>query len=389
MGPVSSVASATCNRTERRALVGAIGFVVALLVSSTALGQSDAAKKRAQALQVEGLGLMQKGDSRAALPKFDEAFRLVQSPKILFNRGKAHRALGEDVAALADFERFLEEAPYAPKESRVEAERAVQALRPRAAYLEVQVEDVGSTITVDGHEVGTAPLARPVVVAPGTHEVRVVKPGMNDDARSVSPIAGQKVRVVFKLTLVVGNAPAPVAPPTPVAPTVAAAPTPAPVAAPAAAAAPAATPPTVVVVTSGGGQPAPRPREQPWQITAAWLSAGAGVLFLGAGITAQVLTSAKYDEFNDVRNSPTVMNPTGQCNKLLSESGGGPCQGLLDSAEQRQKLAIAGFAAAGATLAGALIFYLAAPSSSAGHDVAAACSPSQHSGVSCALTLRF
>ena len=265
---------------------------------------------------------MQKGDSRAALPKFDEAFRLVQSPKILFNRGKAHRALGEDVAALADFERFLEEAPYAPKESRVEAERAVQALRPRAAYLEVQVEDVGSTITVDGHEIGTAPLARPVVVAPGTHEIRVVKPGMNEDARSVSPIAGQKVRVVFKLTLVVGNAPAPVAPPAPAAPTVAVAPTPAPPAAPVAA--PAATPPTVVVVTSGGGQPAPRPREQPWRITAAWVSVGAGVLFLGAGITAQVLTSAKYDEFNDY----VAPNPSGKCNKVLPRSGDGTA-GLL------------------------------------------------------------
>jgi hypothetical protein len=106
------------------------------------------------------------------------------------------------------------------------------------------------------------------------------------------------------------------------------------------------------------------------------------VLFLGAGITAQVLTSAKYDEFNDVP-------PEGMCNKLKMDAGGGQCPGLLAAAEQRQKLAIAGFAAAGVSLAGALIFYLAAPSSSAGHDVAAACSPTQLSGVSCALSLRF
>ena len=383
MGPAASVASAIF-RVERRAPVGAIGFVLALLVSGAALGQSDAAKKRAQALQVEGLGLLQKGDSRAALEKFDEAFRLVQSPKILFNRGKAHRALGEDVAALADFERFLDEAPYAPKESRVEAERAVQALRPRVAYVELQVEDVGSTISVDGREVGEAPLPRPLVVAPGAHEVRVVKPGMNDDVRKVSPIAGQKLRVVVKLTVVV--APAPIAP---AATTAAAAPTPAPSPATAAPAVAAAAPsPTIVVVTGGGQQPAPPARERPWQITAAWVAAGAGVLFLGAGITAQVLTSAKYDEFNDVRTAPAP-TPEGKCNKLLADSGGGPCQGLLDAAEQRQKLAIAGYVAAGAALAGALIFYLAAPSRSAGHDVAAACSPNQLSGVSCALTLRF
>jgi len=383
MGPAGSVVSATCNRVGRQPLVGAIGFVVALLVSGSAVGQSDAAKKRAQALQVEGLGLMQKGDNRAALQRFDEAFRLVPSPKILFNRGKAHRALGEDVAALADFERFLDEAPYAPKESRVEAERAVQALRPRLSYLEIQVDDVGSTISVDGRDIGSAPLPRPVVVAPGTHDIRVVKSGMNDDARSVSPIAGQKLRVVIRLTSVAASAPPPVAP---AAPPAAAAPTPPP---PPAAAAPAVTsgaqPPTVVVVNAGGQQ-APRAREQPWQMTAAWVSVGAGVLFLGAGITAQVLTSAKYDEFNDVRTAPDWM---GRCNKPAPDNGGGPCPGLLEAAELRQKVAIAGYAAAGASLASALIFYLAAPSSSAGSDVAAACSPNPLSGVSCALTLRF
>ena len=156
---------------------------------------------------------------------------------------------------------------------------------------------MGSTVSVDGAEIGAAPLPRPVVVAPGTHEVRVVKSGTNDDVRSVSPIAGQKLRVVVKLTVTVASAPAPVAPAATTAP-----PTPAPSPVPAAAA-PAATPTTAVVVT-GGQQPAPRGSERPWQITAAWVSAGAGVLFLGAGITAQVLTSAKYDEFNDVHTAP-------------------------------------------------------------------------------------
>ena len=78
MGPAGSVVSATCNRAGRQPLVGALGFVVALLISASAVGQSDGARKRAQALQVEGLGLMQKGDNRAALQRFDEAFRLVE-----------------------------------------------------------------------------------------------------------------------------------------------------------------------------------------------------------------------------------------------------------------------------------------------------------------------
>jgi len=121
-------------------------------------------------------------------------------------------------------------------------------------------------------------------------------------------------------------------------------------------------------------------------MTAAWISVVAVSLKKNAGITAQVLTSAKYDEFNDVRTAPGWM---GQCNKPAPDNGGGPCPGLLEAAELRQKVAIAGFAAAGASLASALIFYLTAPSSSAGNDVAAACLPNHLSGVSCALTLRF
>lgn len=358
-----------------------IAFILVLLASATAVGQSDGATKRAQALQVEGLGLMQKGDNRAALQKFEEAFRLVQSPKILFNRGKAHRALGEDVEALVDFERFLDEAPYAPKESRAEAERAVQALRPRLSYLEIQVDNPGSTISVDGRQVGTAPLLRPVVVAPGTHEVRVTKPGMNDDSRSVAPIAGQKLRVMVYLVAVAAPAPPPTT--APAATAAAAAPAPTPPAVTPASDSPA-EPPTTVV--TDGSPPASATGGQRWQITAAWITAAAGLAFLGAGITAQVLVDSKTDEFNAVGDEDM---PATQCNKQVENYGPAPCKELIEAADLRQKLAIAGFAAAGLSLAGALVFALTAPSSSAGQAATAACAPTPFAGVSCAFTLRF
>jgi len=170
------------------------------LAAPRALAQNDAAnKKQAQALQVEGLRLMQKGDNQGALAKFEEAFRLVSSPKILFNMGKAHLALGDEPKAAEELERFLDEAPYAPKESRDEAQRKLDTLRPRLSYLEVQTDDVGSTISIDGQVVGTAPLARPSVVRPGAHEVRVEKSEMVTQVHQVAPIAGQKLRVVVKL----------------------------------------------------------------------------------------------------------------------------------------------------------------------------------------------
>lgn len=190
---------------------GAAVLVGLLLAASTARAQSEADKKRAVSLQTEGVKLMQRGDNPGALAKFEEAYRLVPSPKILFNMGRAHAEMGDDVKALAELERFLDEAPYAPKESRDDATRRVEALRPKLSYLDIQIEDVGAAIAVDGLSVGIAPLSRPVVVKPGAHEVRTEKPEMTTDVRTVSPLAGQKVRVVVKL--VPAFHPAPGAPP--------------------------------------------------------------------------------------------------------------------------------------------------------------------------------
>src|ERR1041384_5797929 len=98
---------------------------------------------------------MQKGDNKHALEKFEAAYRLAPSPRILFNRGKAHNALGHDIEALDDFERFLDEAPYAPKQSRDEAQRIVDSLRPKMSYLDIVTDDSGARV-VDGKEVGVA-----------------------------------------------------------------------------------------------------------------------------------------------------------------------------------------------------------------------------------------
>ena len=357
--------------------------IVLVLTGAVARGQSAADKKQAQALVVAGVHLMDTGDNRGALGKFDEAFKLFPSPKILFNMGRAHYALHEEVDALTDFERFLDESPYAPKESRAEAERVIAELRPRLSYLDLDVEDVGSHISVDGREVGTAPLARPVVVAPGAHEVRVEKPGLLPTIRNVSPVPGQKLRLALKLTAATETAPPPVAA-TPANPSLLT-PT-APGAAPSTAAE--ASPSTTAPVVFASNPPAQPSHPASWHTTAAWISAGAGALFLAGGIAAQVASSSKNADFNAVTNpSPGQM----QCNQTHPDNGGGPCSSLLDAANSRHTLAIVAFVASGAALGAALTFYLTSPTGAgAARDVAALCLPnSESSGVSCALSMKF
>jgi hypothetical protein len=390
--------TSTDHSPGTRARLGCVSLLVvaiAILIAPPARAQSDDAKKQAQALQVEGVRLLQKGDNRAALAKFNEAFALVQSPKIMFNMGKAYRALGNDVEALRAFDTFLDEAPYAPKASRADAEREVQALRPKLSYVEIETEDTGSTVRIDGREVGKAPLVRPVVVAPGTHEVKVDKTGMVAETRSVAPIAGQKLRVVVKLS--------PVPPPEPQIkkgenPPVVVTRPPANDGVPGRRRAsvdtdkPDTTEPTEHPPGHLDGPPVEAPPSgHPWQYTAAWVSIGIGALALAGGITAQVLWSQKNNQFNSVKN------PADPTQFLCTTSdppnyGGGPCQGLHQAATLRLTLAIAGYATAGAAAIGALVFYLTAPSSPEGHAAAVslACLPAASaSGLSCALTTRF
>jgi hypothetical protein len=365
---------------RRRSRVSPIFKAAALLAllgaASRANGQTDADKKQAQALQVAGVRLMDHGDNRGALDKFEAAFRLFPSPKILFNMGKARNELGQAADAVNDFERFLDEAPYAQKESRDEAERLIKVLRPQLSYLDLTTDDVGSRITVDGREVGTAPLARPLAVMPGPHEVHFDKAGMLTETRSVAPVAGQKLRIYVKLTPV---------------PSATAAPTPEPAPARAAAAPPPGAPttsPPVVTVQEPLSEPVAT-AHRPWQLDAAWIAGGAGVVFLAGGITAQVLASSKNADFNNVTNAPS---PNGQCNKSLPNAGGGPCQGLLDGANTRSTIALIGYVASGVALAGALVFYLTAPSPPrpSGHSTAIACLPGiEAPGMSCSLTTRF
>ena len=289
--------------------------------------------------------------------------------------GRAHFALHEEVEALTAFERFLDESPYAPKESREEAERVVTQLRPRLSYLDLQIDDNGSKISVDGHEIGTAPLARPVVVTPGAHEVRVEKTGLVTSTQTVSPVPGQKLRMVVRLSAPAEAAPPPVTPAAaPTAPGVTAVPPPQ-------------TGGSNVAAVVSAPPSAEAPQGHTWHTTAAWISAGAAAAFLVGGITAQALSSSKNGDFNSHVNPTTNL----QCNQAIAGDGGPSCVTLLDAANSRHTLAIAGFVASGVAVAAALTFYLTTPADGGSrHAMAALCLPNaQTGGASCSLSLTF
>jgi len=131
----------------------------------------DPAKTAAKAKLEEGARLLDGGDYAQALERFEEAHRLVPSPKIFFNIGLAQVGLARNPDALRAFERFVAEAKDAAANNVAEARAQIDALLPKVAIVDIQCGEVGREIVIDGRAYGGTPLAAPVYLDPGRHQL--------------------------------------------------------------------------------------------------------------------------------------------------------------------------------------------------------------------------
>jgi hypothetical protein len=333
--------------------VAALACFALLSTAAPAAAQSGEPAARARSLQAQGLRLLEQQKSAEALAKFEAAYDLVPSPKILYNMGRAQEGLGRDLEAFTSFERFLEGATDVPPAARADAERRRDALRARLAAVEV-TGPAGATVVVDGRAVGELPLGAPVLVAPGAHAVLIQRAGTILHEQRVTAASGGTV--VVKLAVVESPPPRP------------------------AADAPAPAPRPEVVVAAPPPEGAPRS----WQRPAAWTSAGLAVAALGVGTAFQLRASSKFEAFNDVREAPLTAN--GRCNDRAPQGGGGPCEGLLDAGRSARRMALFGFVSGGLlAAASAGLFYLSGAGAEEAPRTAWGCAPLGGPGVGCGL----
>jgi hypothetical protein len=160
----------------------------------------EASRNKARQKLVEGVELLKAGDYNEALLRFQEAYALVPSPKIHYNFGLAYLGLARYAEALDSFEKFLAEAGDATKDTRDKAEEHRKGLRGRVALVEVTADAAGADVLVDGRVVGRTPLAKPVYVDPGPHQIVVQKAGTGSPyLERITPQSGQSIKVTAKL----------------------------------------------------------------------------------------------------------------------------------------------------------------------------------------------
>lgn len=117
------------NRTSTF-LVPAVVLCVLAAAPTPGVAQTDT--ERVEALFAEGAALYRAGKYRAAIERFDAAYAIYPEPNLLYNKARAHEALGEIDAALDAYQRCAA-SPEVDAEVKAKAERKASMLEQAKA----------------------------------------------------------------------------------------------------------------------------------------------------------------------------------------------------------------------------------------------------------------
>jgi len=144
------------------------------------------------------LALFEKGEYRAALAEFEQAYRLAPSFRIYYNIALVNMALDDSAGAIQAFERYLQEgAGKVSKERTEEVGRQVSRLSRRAASLTLDVAEPNAQVFVDSSEVGESPLWRRLWLNPGHYNVSVRSQDGHLKTRDVDVAGGDERLLSF------------------------------------------------------------------------------------------------------------------------------------------------------------------------------------------------
>ena len=147
-----------------------------------------------------GVELFHEGSLEAALAELQRAYELAPNYRLLFNLGQIQTERHDYVAALEFFDAYLEQggSDIAP-ERRKQVESTRAELKTRVASLSIQTSVADVILILDGVPAGKLPLANPVVVNAGVHQLQLRKHGFETLTHTLT-IAGSE-NVVLDLPL--------------------------------------------------------------------------------------------------------------------------------------------------------------------------------------------
>jgi hypothetical protein len=259
--------------------------LLSLLAQAGAQTTDPESKAKAQVLLKDGAQSYRQGAYADALEKFDQAYAIFPSPKLLINIGQANRELGRTVEAVDAFEKFLLSDDASP-DLISEAKRSVNELAPKIGKLLIDCDVVDAELSVDGKMAGKAPLADVVRVSPGRHQVTATSPTMIPVVQTVEVAPGTVQTVAIRPRGLADTAPVAQVPSTP----------------------------SPSVDLQAARLPSLAPSGGWWLGRKwTWVAAGSTVVFVGAAAIAGSMMQSKYDDLKKSCGTAAGANWTG-CN---------------------------------------------------------------------------
>ena len=154
--------------------------------SGEATTADQAAREEAGQRFQRGLAFYGDGEYSLALIEFDRAYQLVPDYRVLYNIGQVSIQLSRFARARLALEQYLSEGGAAiPADRAEQVKRDLGMLMDRTAYLEVTSSPEGAEIIVDERSFGETPLAQPLLLDAGEHQVVLKKKGFQTVTRRI------------------------------------------------------------------------------------------------------------------------------------------------------------------------------------------------------------
>jgi hypothetical protein len=191
------------NRTPRRfgrpsSRIAIASWVLAALFAHAPEVRADA-KADARRHFDAGVSLLKAEDYEGAALSFEASLKLYPTKTALFNLANCHKALKRyDEALVALFRLRRDFAGRLDAEMLAETAAIEKEIRNLVGTLAIEVDRPGAAVLVDGREAGTSPLAKPVLLSPGNHEVTARLSGAVFVVEKVLLLSGDEKRVRLK-----------------------------------------------------------------------------------------------------------------------------------------------------------------------------------------------
>jgi tetratricopeptide (TPR) repeat protein len=149
----------------------ALGVVVGIVVSAPT-ARAESVKDAAKAEWEQGTVEYTLGHFEAAARAYEEAYRLVADPALLFNLGQARRRAGEAEAAISAYKSFL---------------RLSQPDAPDRDAAERRIQDLEAAEAAQAQAAGHAPVNLTLPASEGSMGPVLLSPAPGDGGRRLKP----------------------------------------------------------------------------------------------------------------------------------------------------------------------------------------------------------